>query len=68
MSAPVRWGQIDDVAPPGFTIETMPPQFADIGDLHEGMDDAVFSIEPLLEWADRDARDGADDLGEDYPG
>ena len=28
------------------------------GDLHAGIDDAVFSIEPLLEWADRDERDG----------
>jgi hypothetical protein len=27
---------------------------ADLGDLHAGIDNAVFSIEPLLEWANRD--------------
>jgi hypothetical protein len=35
----------------------MPARFAALGDLHAGIDDAVWSIEPLLEWADRDERD-----------
>ena len=35
----------------------MPARFAELGDLHAGIDDAVWSIEPLLEWADRDERD-----------
>lgn len=39
----------------------MPARFAAIGDLHAGMDDAVFRIEPLLEWADRDAREGVEE-------
>jgi DNA ligase D len=63
VSAPVRWDEIDDLAPEDFTIDTMPQRFADIGDLHDGMDDAVFSIEPLREWADRDERHGAGDPG-----
>ena len=45
--------------PGDFTIATVPARFAALGDLHAGIDDAVFSIEPLLEWADRDDRDGA---------
>ena len=40
-----------------FTIATMPARFAALGDLHAGIDYAVWSIEPLLEWADRDERD-----------
>ena len=35
----------------------MPARFAELGDLHAGIDDAVFSIEPLLEWAERDEVD-----------
>jgi DNA ligase D len=54
VSAPVRWEEIADVEPWELTIATVPARFAQLGDLHEGIDDAVFSLEPLLEWADRD--------------
>lgn len=54
VSAPIRWDEIDDVEPGDFTIATMPARFAELGDLHAGIDDAVFSLDPLLEWADRD--------------
>src|SRR4051812_10701647 len=37
----------------------MPARFTLLGDVHEGIDDAVWDIEPLLEWADRDERDRA---------
>ena len=57
VSAPVTWDELPDVEMADFTIETMPARFAELGDLHEGIDDAVFSIEPLLEWAERDERD-----------
>jgi hypothetical protein len=42
-----------------FTIATMPARFAELGDLHAGIDDPAFtwSIEPLLEWAERDETD-----------
>ena len=63
VSAPVRWEEIDDLAPQDFTIATMPRRVAEIGDLHAGMDDAAFAIEPLREWADRDERQGAGDPG-----
>jgi DNA ligase D len=54
VSAPITWDELDDVEPAELTIATMPERFARFGDLHAGIDDAVFSIEPLLEWAERD--------------
>lgn len=59
VSAPVRWDEIDGVAPDDFTIATMPARYAELGDLHAGIDEAVFDIAPLLQWADRDERSGA---------
>ena len=61
VSAPIRWDEVDSVEPQDFTIETMPARFAALGDLHEGIDDAVFDITPLLEWAERDERAGTDE-------
>lgn len=57
VSTPVRWDEIDSLDPRDFTIATVPARFAELGDLHAGIDDAVFSLEPLLEWADRDGED-----------
>jgi DNA ligase D len=57
VSAPVTWDELPDVEMRDFTIATMPARFAELGDLHAGIDDAVWSIEPLLDWADRDERD-----------
>jgi DNA ligase D len=54
VSAPVTWDELPEVQTSDFTIATMPGRFADLGDLHAGIDDAAWSIEPLLEWADRD--------------
>ena len=42
----------------------MPARFAALGDLHAGIDDAVFDIAPLLAWADRDERAGAESAPE----
>src|SRR6516225_9961531 len=55
VSTPVTWDELDDVDPGEFTIATVPARFAAIGDPHAGIDEAVFSLEPLLEWARRDA-------------
>src|SRR3954462_7925252 len=57
VSAPVTWDELADVETRDFTIATMPARFAQLGDVHEGIDDAVWDIEPLLEWADGDERD-----------
>ncbi len=64
VSAPIRWDEVDHVTPSDFTIVTMPPRYAEIGDLHAGIDDAVFDIAPLLEWAERDEAAGAEPVPE----
>ena len=51
------------MVPRELTIATVPGRFAELGDLHAGIDDAVFSLEPLLEWAERDERNRLDDPG-----
>jgi len=63
VSTPIRWDEVDDVHPQDCTIATVPARFAELGDLHAGIDDTAFSIEPLLEWAERDEREGAADPG-----
>jgi DNA ligase D-like protein (predicted polymerase) len=54
VSTPIAWDEIDDVEPASLTIATVPERFAQLGDLHAAIDDRAFSLEPLLEWADRD--------------
>jgi DNA ligase D len=54
VSTPIRWDEVDDVEPRELTIATVPARFAELGDLHERIDDTAWSIAPLLEWADRD--------------
>jgi DNA ligase D len=63
VSTPIRWDEVDDVEPADCTIATVPDRFAALGDLHAGIDDAVFSLDTLLEWAERDERAGAEDPG-----
>jgi DNA ligase D-like protein (predicted polymerase) len=70
VSAPVTWDELGDVHPEDFSVLTMPGRFADVGDLHAGVAAAAYSLEPLIEMAERDQRDH--DLGDmpyppDYP-
>jgi len=60
VSTPIRWDEVDDAVPDDFTIATVPGRYAEVGDLHAGIDEAVYDIAPLLEWADRDEREGAE--------
>lgn len=53
--------KLADVDPRDFTIATVPKRFADLGDPHATIDDEAFSLDPLLEWAERDERSGAGD-------
>jgi DNA ligase D len=57
VSTPIRWDEIDDVEPKDCTIATVPARFAQLGDLHAGIDDVSYSLDTLLEWADRDGLD-----------
>ncbi|MGI8722788.1 MAG: non-homologous end-joining DNA ligase [Geodermatophilaceae bacterium] len=63
VSTPIRWDELDSVVPRDFTIATVPERFGRLGDLHEGIDEAVYSLETLLDWAQRDEREGAADPG-----
>ena len=64
VSAPVTWDEITDLDPHDFTVTTVPARFAQLGDVHAGIDDIAYSIEPLLLWAERDERAGIADPGE----
>jgi DNA ligase D len=58
VSAPVLWDELPDVEMEDFTIATMPARFAELGDLHEGIDEAVCDLEVLLEWVEREEKEG----------
>src|SRR5262245_16797912 len=64
VSTPITWDEVDDVEPEDCTMATVPARFAALGDLHAGIDDAVFAIDELLEWAVRDERAGVPDAGQ----
>jgi DNA ligase D-like protein (predicted polymerase) len=59
VSAPIRWDEVATADPHDFSIATMPARFAALGDLHADLDTTPYSLETLLEWADRDDRAGA---------
>jgi DNA primase len=61
VSTPVDWSEIPQADPGDFTVLTVPARFADRGDLHATIDDRAFSLETLLEWADRDEKAGLAD-------
>jgi len=63
VSTPITWDEVDAVEPGDCTMATVPARFADVGDLHAGIDQAVFAIDELLAWAERDERAGAVDHG-----
>ena len=61
VSTPISWEEVDTVEAGDLTMATVPARFAELGDLHAAMDETVFRIEGLLEWAERDEREGAVD-------
>ncbi|WP_114559842.1 non-homologous end-joining DNA ligase [Desertihabitans aurantiacus] len=60
VSTPIRWDEVHDVEPDDFTIATVPARFAELGDLHADIDATPHRLDTLLEWAERDERQGAD--------
>ena len=58
VSAPVTWDELQGVETEDFTIATMPARFAELGDLHAGIDEAVCDLSKLVEWVERDEREG----------
>jgi DNA ligase D len=63
VSMPVTWETLPDVEPEDFDVRTVPGHYAERGDPHAGMDDAVGGLEAALEWFATDERDrGLGDL------
>ena len=58
VSTPITWEEVDSVMPRDCTIASVPGRFAELGDLHAGIERVVFSLDTLLEWAERDESDG----------
>jgi hypothetical protein len=61
VSAPLTWQEVPDVDPADFTLATMPRRFAAIGDRHAAIDQAVGSLDALLELSERQERAGQGD-------
>jgi DNA ligase D len=65
VSAPVTWGELQEVETEDFTMATMPERFASLGDVQAGIDDSLCDLRLLQAWVQRDEGKG---LGEaPYP-
>lgn len=60
VSTPIRWDEVADVEPAELTMATVPARFAELGDLHAGIDEIAHDLTPLLAWAERDEAEGAE--------
>jgi len=61
VSTPLTWEEVPSCDPAAFTIDTVPARFASVGDPWAGIDDAVGSLDALLEQAARDEAAGLPD-------
>jgi DNA ligase D len=61
VSCPLEWDEVADVEPADFTLATVPARYAAIGDPGGAIDDAVCSLDAILELAARDEAEGLGD-------
>jgi DNA ligase D-like protein (predicted polymerase) len=61
VSTPLAWDEVPTVVAEAFTIDTVPARYAAIGDPGDGIDDAVGSLEALLELSRRHEAEGLGD-------
>jgi len=61
VSAPLTWEEVPDAELGDFTLITMPDRYARLGDVGAGIDDAVGSLEGLLELSARQEAAGEGD-------
>lgn len=58
VSTPIAWPEVETVDPEALTLATVPARLAEGGDPWADIDDELQSLEPLLEWHDRDMAAG----------
>jgi DNA ligase D-like protein (predicted polymerase) len=68
VSTPLHWEEVPDCRPEAYTIDTVPERLASLGDPGAGIDEATGSLEPLLEWVNRDKAAGLDTPPPPRPG
>jgi len=61
VSMPLRWDDVGDVEPGDFTLATVPAIVAERGDAGAGIDEAIGSLDGLLELSARHEADGLGD-------
>ena len=61
VSTPLEWDEVPDVDPAELRLDTVPKRIEQRGDPSATIDDEHFSLEPLLELAERDEAEGLGD-------
>jgi bifunctional non-homologous end joining protein LigD len=61
VSMPLRWEEVGDVVAEDFTLATVPKLYAERGDAEAGIDEAVGSLDALLELSRRHEAEGQGD-------
>jgi hypothetical protein len=61
VSTPIEWDEVASMDPAELTIETVPARLRERGDPGAEIDEVAYPLEPLLELADRDEREGIGD-------
>jgi bifunctional non-homologous end joining protein LigD len=61
VSTPLEWDEVADVEPADLTIRTVPARLEERGDPGAAIDDVAHRLDPLLELAERDEREGLGD-------
>jgi bifunctional non-homologous end joining protein LigD len=51
VSTPLTWDEVRSTRPEQFTVVTVPGRFAEVGDPHAGIDDAIGTLDGLLDLA-----------------
>jgi DNA ligase D len=62
VSTPVSWDELPTVDPKLFTVLTVPARLADVGDPWASFSAKPASIQPLLDWWERDLANGLGEL------
>ena len=61
VSAPLLWEEVPDAELGDFSVKTVPGRLRELGDPSAGLHERAFSLEPLLDLAERDEREGLGD-------